>query len=95
LAREHGVQFANLINTFFDKLSSTNAAQRQLALSAIAGFVEVDELERFLAERFDPPKSNLKDGSDSGKPTTDVSDAQSEAQPDAQADGPAPGGPAV
>lgn len=76
LAREHGVQFANLINTFFDKLSSANVAHRELALLAISGFVEVDGLEKFLTEKFETAKSNNGDCSDSAKQTSDCSGAQ-------------------
>ena len=56
LAREHGAQFAGLISTFFDKLTSPNSAHRELALMAISGFIETDELKAILDKMFDPPK---------------------------------------
>jgi hypothetical protein len=68
LAREHGVQLANLINMFFDKLTSTNAAHRKLALYAISGVVadDVVDLEKYLAEAFDAPKSDPGCGASAG-----------------------------
>lgn len=55
LAREHGLQFANMVNMFFDKLSSADPAHRQLAVLAMSAFVDVDEFEKFLNEKFNPP----------------------------------------
>jgi hypothetical protein len=57
LAREHGMQCATLIHTFFEKLTSSDNTHRELALMAIASFVDTQDLETFLQKKFEPPKS--------------------------------------
>jgi hypothetical protein len=53
LAREQGVQFANLVHVFFERLTSPNAGHRKLALFALQDFFEDSEdFERFLTEKF-------------------------------------------
>ncbi len=60
LAREHGTLFANLMHTFFDRLSSPNAAHRELAIMALSDFVEAEQLRTFLAKLFDSREAGVR-----------------------------------
>ena len=60
LAREHSSMFANLMHTFFDRLSSPNAAHRELAILALSEFVEEEQLRTFLAKLFDSPEAGAR-----------------------------------
>ncbi|WP_076999680.1 hypothetical protein [Variovorax sp. KK3] len=60
LAREHGSTVANLVHTFFDRLSSPNLAQRELAILALSEFVGAEELRALLAELFDSPQGDAR-----------------------------------